>query len=463
MPVAFQLPDFRANRGPLFWLRPVNLWVGRRRFLRRDYSNEWRYEYLREVASPPPPPGYPSDPDARTRPYSWLLGDNASAVNPQAGFSCVILGDTGEGDASQYTLLPLLRALRPDLVIINGDVAYPAGNAEDFVEGFFEPYRDLGIPFWAVPGNHEYYSDGKGKEFFEVFCSTVQAAQWVRYGLVPKPQPGSYWELAEPGIPLTILGVDSGQTGGLDGSSGFLGLFKRDPDPDQHQWLEWRLQEAERRGDAVVVLFHFPKLVNGKGNDVGLKRLHAIMGRHPCIKLVVTAHVHNMQWYDAATFGRYLATLSGPGGPARPAYVVSGSGGATISSTHFDGPYHTTQRYPAPREFDEYATFGAKLVATLRLSKTIAGDALTGLAGFLGGVFGGREIAGDADQMRLQSLLHLRYLPGSGTVVTPYYIRDLAALYGSLPPGTTVQVQPGIPSLPAADLQACRMAPQLTL
>ncbi|HEY9384420.1 MAG TPA: hypothetical protein VIP80_13000, partial [Gemmatimonadales bacterium] len=110
-------PDWnQKRRGARYWLRPDNLLAGRRRF-RSDHSNEWRYEYLRVSSVPPPPPGENPDPAARSRSFSWL------AAKPAAnGFRCVILGDSGEGDASQYALLPVIRALAPDFLIINGDV-----------------------------------------------------------------------------------------------------------------------------------------------------------------------------------------------------------------------------------------------------------------------------------------------------------------------------------------------------
>ena len=382
--------------------------------------------------------------------------------NPQQGFSAVILGDTGEGDASQYALLPLIRALDPDFMIINGDVAYPAGNMDDFLAGFFEPYRDLRIPVWAVPGNHEYYSDGKGKEFFEVFASTIRSARWAEFGLVMKPQPGSYWELAERGIPLVILGVDTGQAGSLDGSKGVLGLFKRDEDAKQHTWLEWRLREAEARGDTVILLFHIPKLVDGAGNNVRLQHLHSLIASYRCIKLVIGAHIHNMQWYSPATFARYLQALTGHPPLVDADYVVSGSGGATVGSTHFKGPYPTAAVYPTPKEFDDFASAGEKLVGKLPGRKTMAGDFISATGNLLGGLVG-RDISGDADQMRLQSLLHIRYAPGTGTVVTPHYIQDLTALYKTLPQNSIIQVQQGVPALPATDCQACQRPPQLNL
>ena len=454
-----QLPPIQANRGPLFWLRPANLWSSRRKLFRADHSNEWRYEFLRESTAPPPPPEYPSDPQARTRPYTWLLDSNTAPRDPKQGFSAVILGDTGEGDASQYTLLPLIRALNPDFMIINGDVAYPAGNMDDFVAGFFEPYKNLRIPIWAVPGNHEYYSEGRGKEFFEVFCSTIRATSWADSALVMKPQPGSYWELAEEGVPLVILGVDSGQAGNLDGSS-FLGLFKRDEDRIQHQWLKWRLERAEAQQTSVVLLFHIPKLVNGDSdNGVHLDRVHEIIAGSRAIKLVIAAHIHNMQWYKPDEFAKYLEALTGNVPLKRPDYVVSGSGGATVGSTRFKGKYAADPLYPTPEEFDKFAAAGERLVAKLPDRKTILGDALSEAVNAGARLFKD-ENSKDADQMRLQSLLYLKYAPQGGVTVVPYYVNDLNTLY---PADATVQVQEGIPPLLGPAVDTCRRKPELTL
>jgi len=247
----------------------------------------------------------------------------------------------------------------------------------------------------------------------------------------------------------------------LDGSKGFLGLFKRDADAKQHAWLEWRLREAGEGGDSVILLFHIPKLVNGDANTVGLQRLHSLIARCRCIKLVISAHVHNMQWYSPETFTQYLEALTGNAPLVNASYVVSGSGGATVGSTRFKGPYSPAAVYPTPKEFDECAAAGEKLVGKLPLRKTIAGDVLSAAGNLLGGLLG-RDISSDADQMRLQSLLHIRYAPGTGTVVTPYYIRDLTALYKTLPDNSIIQVQQGVPTLPAADRQSCQRPPQLT-
>jgi hypothetical protein len=457
MPPRFVLPCIDQTRGPLFWIRPAHWWVGRRKFFRPDHSNEWRYEFHRDTLATKPPVGYPSDPDARTRPYSWLLGGPRPG-----GFSFVVLGDTGEGDASQYALLPLIRALAPDFMIINGDVAYPAGNFDDYKIGFFEPYRDLNIPIWAVPGNHEYYSDGRGREFFDVFCSTVAATEWEEHGLVLKPQPGSYWELGEPGTPLVVLGVDSGQSGALDGKKGFLSLMKRKDDADQHKWLESRLRAAAKRKASVVILFHIPKLVDATSKKkIGLARLHAILSRYGCVKLVITAHIHNLQCYDPGTFERFLADLTKVPPETRATYLVSGGGGAYIGSTEVDGPYPPAQCYPTPKKFEELSRTGQEVIHKLGIEKTIGGDILAGVGGLVGWI--GPAEKTDADQMKMLSLIHCDCRPGQPVTVTPYYFDDLAELYPEWPDRTPVYVQNGHPALSVAARDRCRVAPPILL
>ena len=57
----------------------------------------------------------------------------------------VIIGDTGEQDASQYVVCPSLsaavRAHQPGFVMIASDVIYPAGAVDDYYDGVYRPYR----------------------------------------------------------------------------------------------------------------------------------------------------------------------------------------------------------------------------------------------------------------------------------------------------------------------------------
>jgi hypothetical protein len=86
-------------------------------------------------------------------------------MQPVRGFegddevSFFVLGDPGEGDDSQYHLLRPLAALEKGIrfTYIVSDVIYPAGDALDYYDNFFWPYRNLQGPIFAVPGNHDWY------------------------------------------------------------------------------------------------------------------------------------------------------------------------------------------------------------------------------------------------------------------------------------------------------------------
>ncbi|MGQ0703942.1 MAG: metallophosphoesterase family protein [Gemmatimonadales bacterium] len=458
MPPKLVWPDFdKSRRGAGYWLLPANLAAGRRRF-RSDHSNEWRYEFQRMSTVPPPPPGNDSDPAARSRTFSWLIGKPASE-----GFRGVILGDTGEGDASQYALLPIVRALEPDFLIINGDVAYPAGEEKDYADGFFEPYRDLRLPIWAVPGNHDYYSAHRGREFHEIFCTEIRRAQWDRAGLCLRPQPGTYWELKERdgGPNLVLLGVDSGHSADLDGKRRFLGLGTgHPPDHAQEQWLEWRLRLAQEAGAGVLILYHIPALVREHHvKATHLRWLHRLIAQFPCVRVVVAAHEHNYQRYAPSTFARYVEREHGTAAVGLPEYLVAGAGGAYISASDFDDGkktgYVAVERFPTAADWKTWAPLGLKLVAKAGMDKSLVNRATIGLVT----LFTGLAEDSDADRPERLSFLVLEYQPATGVTLRPVFVHNLMDMYGHLPDGTPVQVQQGTPPIDPAALATCLQPP----
>ncbi|HMJ96279.1 MAG TPA: metallophosphoesterase, partial [Thermoleophilaceae bacterium] len=90
--------------------------------------------------------------------------------------SFLLLGDPGEGDDSQYAVVPplLSQAAGVDFTVICSDVIYPAGEVGDYRTKFFRPYRDLDCPIFAVPGNHDWYDGLHG--FMSHLCG-VQTAE----------------------------------------------------------------------------------------------------------------------------------------------------------------------------------------------------------------------------------------------------------------------------------------------
>ena len=400
------------RRRPFYWMRPQNLLAARRQ-LRRDYSNVWRYSFSSK----------PVRTNAeRSMPFSTLLRPGKTP----GGFSFLVLADTGEGDLSQYALVPLIRALAPDFMIINGDVAYPAGRAKDFRRGFFEPYSGLGIPIWATPGNHEYYSRSQGEIFHEIFCTDHRRQDWSDAGLRFEPQPGTYWELKQPqdgqqqtSPPLTVLAADTGKKGDLDGRR------NHPEDSEQHRWLEGRLRAAEAQNLNAIVLFHIPALVRRIHDDgTHLRRLHQIIASSPAVKLVLTGHIHNYQHYSPEVFGRYLAQQHGAPSPSAPHSIVCGAGGAYMSSTLFD-----KNDYPVDTDKGLFPTREQYLKAT-GMSRFLRGRSLVGR---IASAFADRDKAGFLSMIQVK-------VDGDQTSVQPIFLKNYQDLFAGLPDGTAVRV-----------------------
>src|SRR5438270_873348 len=111
----------------------------------------------------------------------WLAAQRAAGVEQRfpdlvidrSGLdapSCLVLGDPGEADASQYAVVEPLLAVgrRTDFMVITSDVIYPAGDVNDYINGFFIPYEDYPAPIYALPGNHDWYALLNG--FMYHFC-----------------------------------------------------------------------------------------------------------------------------------------------------------------------------------------------------------------------------------------------------------------------------------------------------
>jgi len=410
-------PPLKANRGARYWLRAANLVASNRKFLRADYSNEWRYAF--EQANPPQ--------NSRSTPFSELT----RTQNTPDTFRFIVVGDTGEGDHSQYSLLPLMHAVRAQFMIVNGDIAYPIGSYDDFDAGFFEPYASLRIPIWATPGNHEYYSKSNGREFHEIFCTRKAEDRWQRHGIPHVLQPGMYWEMRDPEgkTPLVVIGVDSGKKANLDGHTGWttrLNPFARSKGPDtkQHSWLERRLQLADRQNKKVMVLFHIPGLVSrkhDKGTHFG--ELHRILLRHPSVRLVIGGHIHNHQEFKPVMFQRYAEEKHAALRPLHdpPHYVVTGNGGATLDSPVFKGDrYVESDVYPSHDQWHKYAVMGQAMIDRMGSVKSN----ITRFAGHFK-----KAAALDVDPTQLQSFLLIDCLPEGKVRVSRIHLNNLYDLY----------------------------------
>jgi hypothetical protein len=256
--------------------------------------------------------------------------------------SLLVLGDTGEGDASQYAVVPALlsQARGVAAAVICSDVIYPTGRTGDYRDKFYRPYRALPTPILAVPGNHDWYDGLHG--FMSHLCgidATVKASggagargwfarrlwnppssatEWdlehmrrlrsAPEQMLSPPQPAPYW--AMDAGPLRFVAIDTGICGRLDA--------------DQGKWLH----DVSFADDRPKVLFTGkPLYVDGE--------------RHPC----PIADGGNVDDVVRDARANYVAAIGGdihnyqrypvrlPDGRLVQ-YIVSGGGGAFMHATH---------------------------------------------------------------------------------------------------------------------------------
>jgi hypothetical protein len=283
------------------------------------------------------------DPTNETR-RGWLTGVPPEATRLDLtrldDFSFLLLGDTGEGDRSQYALVPplLAQAEGTEFLFLCSDVLYPAGDANDYVEKFYLPYRSYPGSIYAIPGNHDWYDGLEG--FMRHLCGVEPqlhrdrdpplSRAAVRGMLWRRPLPFDAdrfadWPAREQDprqrTPyftidtqrLRLVGIDTGIT--------------KDLDAEQARWL---LQVSRESPLPKVLLTGTPIYVNGRRQELELEErvedfdtVDSIV-RHPAHGYVaaIGGDIHNYQRYPVRTEGRTIQ------------YIVSGGGGAFMHATH---------------------------------------------------------------------------------------------------------------------------------
>jgi Calcineurin-like phosphoesterase len=319
------LPPGRRNKPAFGWTHLKTIWEARNDFLAKKVSDPSAVQ--REL--------WLDDWYGRSRPDFRI--DRTDLAEP----SFVVLGDTGEGDASQYALLAVLQSAgsATDFMVVCSDVVYPAGEVEEYADKFFYPYRDYPAPIYALPGNHDWYDDLRG--FMFQFCGRERQPRrrsgWLsKAGLrdllwrdtrpVPDParvarmrelrgrpeqqsrQPGPY-HVIETG-PLELVSIDVGVVGEIDRTQG-----------------EW-LRRVSRSAKPKVLLTGRPIYVDGKYHpcqiDGGRGGTVDTFVRDPDCNYVaaIGGDIHNYQRYPVDVDGRTIQ------------YLVSGGGGAFMHATH---------------------------------------------------------------------------------------------------------------------------------
>jgi 3',5'-cyclic AMP phosphodiesterase CpdA len=295
----------------------------------------------------------------------------AFALNPPgvAGdFAFLVVGDPGEGDASQHVLRDqVIRAgadPRVRFMVIASDVIYPTGSMKNYEANFWLPFKGFDKPVYAIPGNHDWYDalEGFVATFFVAdaaraamrarveadrrLTSTtdgriawlVQEAARLRreYGIPTGFQHAPYFQIQTERFAL--LAVDTGVLRRLD--------------PDQLAWLRAALEQS--RGKFRMVILGHPLYAGGSyqaGEDAEFASLHRLLTEHH-VEVVLAGDTHDLEHYVE----RYRAD-----GEARVMHhLVNGGGGAYLSSG-------TALAWPAEPAVAEWAFYPsrAELVAKI--------------------------------------------------------------------------------------------------
>ena len=295
-------------------------------------TDTWREAMVRAIA-----PAEAEEPaDERFAVFPPGVGDD---------FSFLVIGDTGEGDASQHVLRDqYLQAVRQEgvkFVVVSSDVVYPTGAMRDYELKFWLPFKGTNKPVYAIPGNHDWYDalEGFAATFLEPDAArrAMQArldvdrgistttdrrieqylAEAARlqheYGVPVRQQAGPFFQVQTPHFAL--FAVDTG--------------VARRVDPEQWNWLVAAL-EASRGKTKMAILGH-PFYAGGRFVAEGspdFVRLHDLLREHG-VAIVMAGDTHDLEFYRE------------PGGRGDdPAlHFVNGGGGAYLSfGTPLDWP-----------------------------------------------------------------------------------------------------------------------------
>jgi hypothetical protein len=272
----------------------------------------------------------------RTEGFDGLVVDRLDLAEPRF----LLVGDPGEGDASQYCVATAIRSVPgTDFMVVCSDVIYPAGDVNDYADKFYVPYADYPGQVYALPGNHDWYDLLHG--FVYAFCDVTmpfsvprpsglrervagllwrtarpidgqlldplraQSPPW-RPGEVPI-QPGPYFAI-DAG-PLRLVCIDTGINGSLDAEQGrWLAGVSAGPRPKvlltgKPLIVDYRRRPCPIDGSSLTV------------DDIVRTAGHNYVA-------TIGGDIHNYQRYPVEVDGRVIQ------------YVVAGGGGAFMHATH---------------------------------------------------------------------------------------------------------------------------------
>ncbi|MBK9331452.1 MAG: metallophosphoesterase [Ignavibacteria bacterium] len=260
-------------------------------------------------------------------------------VNDNSDFSFIVIGDPGEGDASQLCLKDQIQIVseKPDVkfLIISTDIVYPSGEMKDYENKFWLPMKGISKPVYAIPGNHDWYDALEGftatffdpKAAYDAMIARVNAdlkfsasteghinkmikeAERLKtdYGVKTGFQKSPYFQIQTD--KFAFITIETGVT--------------RTIDDIQMEWLKQVLEAS--KGKYIMILIGHPFYAIGEyqGNlNPDFEALHQLL-RDYKVNLVMGGDTHDLEYYVEHGFGN---------DPESKMYhFVNGGGGAYLS------------------------------------------------------------------------------------------------------------------------------------
>ncbi|MTD44489.1 hypothetical protein GKE82_09345 [Conexibacter sp. W3-3-2] len=233
-----------------------------------------------------------------------------------------------------------IRRLRPDLLVVNGDLT--DRGRPDEVRRALAVLRRARVPLAVTRGNHDRRFGPCGEDGD---CLRMQA-----FGDRPVGAHALSWS-RDVGPALTVIGLDSCDP---DSGRGRLDLG------DQLSFLDRELTRAAGQGRRALVLFHHPIVAgsrfsalppfgSGVDPDRGGRDALGVLARHPHVALVLHGHTHrNLVAYDER-IGERLPFVENGAGKEYPA-------GFALLRFHEDGVTREFHRMDEPFVRDWVAT-----------------------------------------------------------------------------------------------------------
>ncbi len=299
-----------------------------------------------------------------------LLLQPAGVVDDQ-DFAFVVIGDPGEGDATQLSLKSQLLEVtrRPDVrfVVISSDVIYPTGAMKDYEARFWLPFMGVTKPVYAIPGNHDWYDalEGFSATFLEpeaarramqarveadnhltstsdrhIDSLIAEASRLQREYRVPvQHQQLPYFQIQT--AEFALFAVDTG--------------VARRIDARQRQWLEDSLGQAE--GKLKMVILGHPFFAGGRDQTQGdpeFQELRQLLRKYE-VQIVMAGDTHDLEFYRES--------FDNPDQGQPTLHFVNGGGGAYLS-------FGTTLDWPEIPVTSDWAVYPSRFQVESKIGAT---------------------------------------------------------------------------------------------